>query len=173
MTSYRLDSHQPDDATSRSHHKIASDVTFAERNFKLAIHPDAVFALQFKAENERSNFFFEADRGSMPVARKLSSMKADVRQRSLLEKFLCYAQAWKSGHVQKRYGWEHFRVIVMTTSPERVQRMVDVVQEVAKDRHLSGCRGLFLFADAASFAEHRLLDYPFTNGKGERVRLVD
>ncbi len=154
-------------------HKIAGTVNFAGRTFKLAIHPDAVFALEFKTEDERSHFFYEDDRGTMPVARKLSSMRADVRQRSLLEKFLCYAQGWKDGHVQTRYGWDHFRVIVMTTSPERVERMVDVAQEVAKDRNLAGCRGLFLFGETASFSQSSLLQYTFINGKGEQVKLTD
>ena len=102
------------------------------------------------------------------VARKLSSMKSDVRQRSLLEKFLCYAQGWKDGHVQARYGWDHFRVIVMTTSPERVARMVDVVQEVAKDRNLAGCRGLFLFGETASFSQSSLLGTRSSTAKASR-----
>ena len=153
-------------------HKIATSPSFAGRSFKLAIHPDAVFALEIDAD-ERSNFFLEVDRGTMPVARKLSSMKADVRQRSVLEKFMCYAQAWKDGHVEARYGWEHFRVIFVTTSPERVARMVDVVEELAKDEHMRGCKGLFLFADAKSLRGKALLDTAFINGKGERVRLLD
>ena len=39
------------------------------------------------------------------------AVKADVRQRSVLEKFMCYAQAWKDGYAERRYGWQHFRVI--------------------------------------------------------------
>ncbi len=162
----------PTTHTMEKPHRIAAQPSLAGRSFKLAIHPDAVFALGL-GTGKQSNFFLEVDRGTMPVARKLSSMRADVRQRSVLEKFMCYAQAWKDGHAERRYGWQHFRVIFVTTSAERVARMVDVVTELAKDLDMRGCKGLFLFADTASLRSTPLLDCKFTNGKGERVGLTD
>ena len=150
--------------------RATGTITREKQSFRLAVHPDDVFALAIGGDKQ-SNFFVEIDRGTMPVWRKASSMSPGVRQRSVLEKMLCYAQAWKDGHVLERYGWTQFRVIFVTPSPERVARMLQVLGGVAQD--ISGCKGLFLFADAASLHSTSILDFRFTNGKGEHVRLID
>ena len=141
-----------------------------KQSFRLAVHPDDVFALGIGGDKQ-SNFFVEIDRGTMPVWRKPSSMSPGGRQRSVLEKMLCYAQAWKDGHVRDRYGWTQFRVIFVTPSPERVARMLQGLHGLTHD--IPGCNGLFLFADAASLRSTPILDYRFTNGKGDKVRLAD
>ena len=150
--------------------RATGTITRDKQSFRLALHPDDVFALGIGGDKQ-SNFFVEIDRGTMPVWRKASSMSPGVRQRSVLEKMLCYAQAFKDGHALDRYGWTQFRDIFVTPSPERVARMLQVLGGVAQD--IPGCKGLFLFADAASLHSSPILDYRFTNGKGDKVRLAD
>ncbi|MFM9887649.1 MAG: replication-relaxation family protein [Burkholderiales bacterium] len=129
----------------------------------IGLVPDRVFALEFPDANERSYFFLEADRATMPVTRK------SLDQTSILRKLLGYQQAWRQGISAARFGFQNVRTLFVTSSPERVQSMFSANRDATQG---SGSR-LFLFTDSASFTTGDILEHQFLNGRGEVVRLVD
>ncbi len=105
---------------------------------RLGVIPDRVFALEFPDTNGNPThafFFLEADRGTMPVTRR------HLSQTSFYRKLLAYEATWAQSLHQTRFGFHRFRVLTVTTSPERVQSLVNACAKL-KTGH-----GLFLFAD--------------------------
>ena len=124
------------------------------------ITPDAIFGLQYLDKPEganRAHFCLEVDRGTMPVKR--SSLKGT----SVWKKILLYhATATQRLHTTQ-FGWKHFRVLVVTTSEERVRTMVEACRE------LRGMQGMFLFSVVGSTDEDG--EPRWTDGNGERQRV--
>jgi hypothetical protein len=107
-------------------------------HLNLAVVPDRVFALEFKDQkhnNNRAVFFLEADRGTMPVRRK------NFAQTSFYRKLLAYEATWSQSIHLRRFGFNRFRVLTVTTIPARVKSLVEACSK------LKSGRGLFLFAD--------------------------
>jgi hypothetical protein len=133
--------------------------------YRLGVEPDRVFGLQFEdaPENRRHTFFFlEADRGTMPVARK------DLAQTSFLRKLLAYQETWRKGIHKAHFGIPNFRVLTVTTTGERAEHLLDACRSLSR----SGSR-LFLFADQEQLAEENILAQDWVNGVGELVRLSE
>jgi hypothetical protein len=113
---------------------------------KFSVAPDRVFALEFSgadAANRLSYFFLEADRGTMPVTRKT------VSQSSFFRKLLSYEATWTQAIHEKQFGFNRFRVLTVTTGPQRVKSLVEACSKL-KTGH-----GLFLFADASILEQPR------------------
>ncbi len=130
----------------------------------LAHVPDKMFGLDLTVARKRVYFVLEADRATMPVQRN------NLNQTSVQRKFLAYFQAYRAGVHKDRYGIGNFRVLTVTTSPQRIATMVEAVKT------LSGGSGsnLFLFADAAALSTASdVLSFEWTSGKGEPVRLIE
>jgi hypothetical protein len=128
---------------------------------KCGVIPDQVFALEFP-EGRRQFYFLEADRATMPVVRQ------NLAQSSIYRKLLAYEATWTQGLHRSRFGFNRFRVLTVTRSPERVQTMV------AACRQLNRGQGLFLFADADSFARHPdPLTLAWASVKGVAETLLD
>ncbi len=105
---------------------------------QLGVVPDRVFALEFTDQagnNQRTLFFLEADRGTMPVVR------SNLSQTSFYRKLLAYEATWSQGVHRSRFGFNRFRVLTVTTSAARVQSLVEACSKLKRGR------GLFLFAD--------------------------
>ncbi len=112
----------------------------ANGRLNLGVVPDRVFALDFedqKGDRNRAFFFLEADRATMPVVRK------DFAQTSFYRKLLAYEATWSQSIHQRRFGFNRFRVLTVTTSAARVKSLVDACSKLERGR------GLFLFADRA------------------------
>ena len=133
---------------------------------KLGVIPDRVFALEFAdkdGQTKRIHFFLEADRGTMPVKRKTLS------QTSMYRKLLAYEATWSQSIHQKKFGFNRFRVLTVTTSAARVKSLLEACSGL-KSGH-----GLFLFADRS------ILDKPEsifstlwnTGRQGEMTTLLD
>lgn len=130
----------------------------------IGVTPDKIFGLQFLDRPEGANrtyFFLEADRGSMPVVRR------SFTQTAIFKKLLAYHATAKEGLHTKLFGIQTFRVLTVTDSPERerVKSMVRAAQQ------LKGLQGIFLFTDAQSLAAEDTLGHEWVNGRGERVKL--
>ena len=152
--------------------KLTVDVAYKEKRYRLSVIPDGMLALEFRDNTEapeRSNFFLELDRETMPVMRKSKSLGKEGRQTSLLSKFLTYHAVWRQGLHKERFGWENFRVLTVTTSKKRVDTMIAAVKEITDGRGSS----LFLFTDQETLGDKSILDIAWRTGKGERVRLDD
>jgi hypothetical protein len=133
---------------------------------KLGVVPDRVFALEFAAENgnsKRSYFFLEADRGTMPVIRK------DFAQTSFYRKLVAYEATWAQSIHEKLFGFHRFRALTVTTSPERVESLIEACSKL-KTGH-----GLFLFTDTKVLENPRdILSYVWRTGRvGENGTLLD
>lgn len=122
---------------------------------KLGVVPDRVFALEYKNHSgkfERSYYFLEADRGTMPVVRK------GLNQTSFYRKLLAYEATW-TNKVHLRYlGIHRFRVLTVTTSAKRVESIMAACSQLKRGH------GLFLFADT-SVLEKDLLSSVWHSGK--------
>ena len=132
----------------------------------LGVVPDAIFGLHFTDRPEgrnRAYFFLEADRATMPVRR------TNPRQTSFFRKLVAYYETWKQGIHTSVYGIKNFRVLTVTSSPERVANLI------VANRGLPGGQGskLFLFTDEASLhAAPDFLALDWHNGHdGQLIRL--
>ena len=68
------------------------------------------------------------------------------------------------------FGFKEFRVPILTTSPKRVENLIDL-----NKRFNNGVVSeLFLFTDRASLcASPHVLEHRWINGRGEEVTLLD
>ncbi|MDE2103400.1 MAG: replication-relaxation family protein [Patescibacteria group bacterium] len=131
---------------------------------KLGVVPDRVFALEYtdhSGQLQRQHFFLEADRGTMPVVRK------NLVQTSFFRKLLAYEATWTNKVHQRHLGIQQFRVLTVTTIPDRVQTMLEACSQLKRGH------GLFLFADS-SVVERELFSAMWSNAKtGELSPLLD
>jgi len=133
------------------------------RTHEIRVIPDKVFGLDFTQLRKQAYFFVEADRATMPVIR------SHPRQTSFHQKILAYLAGAGAGNAHgKRFGIGNFRVLTVTTSPQRIATMLDAVRLVTK----GAGSNQFLFVDRASLLACRdVLNLDWISGKGERVRL--
>ena len=132
----------------------------------LGVAPDACFGLHYLDRPEgrnRAYFFLEADRATMPIVRK------GARQTSFFRKLVAYQETWRQRLHTELYGIQNFRVLTVTSSPERVMNLLRAGQGLGNG---PGSK-LFLFTDAARFhAAPDVLALEWQNGHDEtRVRL--
>lgn len=126
------------------------------------IIPDRVFALEFDNHPAgRSYFFLEADRATMPV------MRRGLAQSSFYRKLLSYEATWTQNIHRTRFGWPRFRVLTVTSSPERVQNLIEACTRLERGQ------GLFLFTDQDALVRHGdLLSLPWQSGRGGAVETL-
>jgi Replication-relaxation len=135
-----------------------------QNGLQLGIIPDQVFALEYpdaRGQNQRSYFFLEADRGTMPVIRQ------GLAQTSMYRKLLAYKATWTNKVHQRHLGIQRFRVLTVTTSAARVTSLLEACARLKRGN------GMFLFADQ-SVLEKDLFSSVWHNGKtGELSPLLD
>jgi len=128
-----------------------------------ALVPDAVFGLDFTAKRLRYFFMLEADRATMPVWRSNLTSKT-----SMYAKFLTYFYGHKANYHGRTYNITNFRVLTCSTTPERIQNMVNLIKRKIAPSNM------FLFTDVATLqSTPDVLSLPWVSGKGEIVRLAD
>ena len=135
-------------------------------NTRLGVVPDCVFGLESagqQADRNRAYFFLEADRGTMPIARN------GLHHSSFYRKFLAYEATWLQELHRKHFGFHRFRVLIVTTSTDRLTHLVEAC------RQLDRGQGLFLFTDLKSFlTSFDPLALPLQSARsGQAVRLID
>jgi DNA-binding Lrp family transcriptional regulator len=126
--------------------------------YRLGVEPDQVFGLEFHGapDNRRHAYFFlEADRGTMPIARK------EFAQTSFLRKLLAYRETWGRGVHKTHLGIPNFRVLAVTTSTKRVEHLMEAC------RSLSGGSKLFLLTEIERLADENPFSCGWVNGRGE------
>jgi hypothetical protein len=139
------------------------EVRHGGRPCHLGVEPDRVFGLSFEGvpqNRSRAFFFLEADRGTMPVARK------DLAQTSFSRKLFAYRETWRQGLHRVHLGIPNFRVLTVTTSKERVGHLV------AACRSLPGSTSrLFLFTDQKGLGRGDILARQWTTSESEMLLL--
>jgi hypothetical protein len=128
-----------------------------------AIIPDALFGLRF-GETEESYFMLEVDRGEMPVERYRNAQRT-----YFAKKMLTYYEANRQRRHVHDLGIENFRVLTVTTTAARVERMLDALQTITEGKGSN----IFLFSDQTALAATNPLDLQWVSGKREQVRLTD
>jgi hypothetical protein len=129
-----------------------------------SVDPDEMFGLRFFETEEESYFLFERDRGEMPVHRRKSK-----DQTYYAKKMLIYYEANRVGEHVRELGITNFRMATVTTTPQRVEQMIEAQLEITNGRGSN----MFLFIDDAALAASNPLDAVWTTGKREQIRLID
>lgn len=131
---------------------------------KLGVIPDGAFALEFVDQplgRNRILYFLEADCGTMPVRR------GTLAQSSFYRKLLAYEATWSQEVHRRRFGFNRFRVVTVTTSAPRVSSLMQACQELERGR------GLFLFTDHSSLTKSGdILSLPFQTGHSETTEML-
>lgn len=131
---------------------------------KLGVVPDAVFALDVTRANgksERTFYFLEADRATMPITRR------GLKQTSFFRKLLAYEATWSQGIHRNRFGFHRFRVLTVTSTPQRNANLI------AASRKLRSGQGLFMFTDAAALTfTADTLTMPWRTATGQTESLL-
>lgn len=128
-----------------------------------AVMPDALFGLRFNDEEE-SYFMLEIDRGEMPIDRK-----SGLHRTYFAKKMLTYYEANRQKRHIHDLGLENFRVATVTTTAERIEKMVAALRGITEGRGSN----MFLFAEEAKIAAANPLDVEWVSGKGKFVKLTD
>jgi hypothetical protein len=130
----------------------------------LSVDPDELFGLRFAAGKQSTYFMFERDRGEMPVHRRKSR-----DQTYYVKKMLTYYEANRVGEHGRELGIPNFRVLTVTTTPDRVEQMIEAQKEMTDGRGSN----MFLFIDDASLLASNPLDAVWRTGKGKLVKIAD
>jgi hypothetical protein len=135
---------------------------------RVGVVPDRTFALESPETAGRILFFVEADRATMPVERR------SLTQSSMLRKLLSYEATWSQGVHRERFACDRFRVLVVTSSPERTHHLAEVAAQLPRGR------GLFLFTDADTlrgqvfpYSGNSVFELPWLTAVGGTERLAD
>ena len=123
-------------------YRLSVPVIYRSMRHEVGVEPDYAFSLVRPRERRRAFFLVEIDRGTMPVERH------DLKQTSILRKLLAYQTLWKAKRHETHFGWRNFRVLIVTTSPERIANIQAVMAGHATLKESV----LFLFGDATSFS---------------------
>lgn len=102
---------------------------------RVGVVPDKVFALEVTHPDgriDRTHYFLEADRGTMPIERR------DLRQSCVLRKLKAYEATYHSRTHQNKLGAGRFRVLIVTPKPERAAHIIEAVANMQR------CRKVFL-----------------------------
>ncbi|HTB63718.1 MAG TPA: replication-relaxation family protein [Opitutales bacterium] len=145
----------PDKSPSKAF-QWAVTVKYGSESKRVGTFPDRVFALESPANHERVFYFVEADRATMPVSRH------SLNQSSIWRKFLAYEATWSQKIHESRFGTKRFRVLLVTTSQERLDHLVAACSKLPRGH------GLFLFTtiDAVRDATN-VLTLPWHTGSNK------
>lgn len=114
--------------------KIEGHVNDEKRSF----FPDSFFAIGHN--NQSRYYFYEADKGTMPIKRKEKDRATDWRK-----KLTVYNSYDQSKGFKTKFGQDHFALITTTTSPQRRDNMAELAEQ-------------FKIAPRTFFANHRDID---------------
>jgi hypothetical protein len=116
------------------------------------------------APQGESYFMLEIDRGEIPIERY-----KNLNRTYFAKKMLTYYEANRQRRHVHDLGIENFRVETMTTTSDRVEKMLEALRTITDGRGSN----MFLFTDEPKLAAGNPLDIEWVSGKGELVRLTD
>jgi len=146
----------PDKSPSKAF-QWAATVKHRNESKRVGIFPDRVFALESPNQTERIFYFVEADRATMPITRR------SLSQSSIIRKLLAYEATWSQKIHESRFGTKRFRVLFVTTTPERVDHLVTACSKLPRGQ------GLFLFTSIQSLREApNILTHPWNTVSGKK-----
>lgn len=143
--------------------RLEARVQIGGAHRKNAVVPDALFGLRFN-EEEESYFMLEIDRGEMPVERYKAAYRTYFSK-----KMQTYYEAYRQARHVHELGLANFRVLTVTTTQERVERMLSALRSFTNGQGSN----IFLFVDQHRLAATSPVEVEWTSGKGNPVRLTD
>ena len=160
---------QAPEETQRSREPLRWKVERVERGRKevSSVVPDGLFGLSFPDETA-SYFLLEIDRGTIPL-RRTDSLGTAAWRKNITFKLETYYHGWRAERHVAQLGLKQVRVLMVTSSGERMEHMLSVLDGVTEGRGSA----FFLFADHATLAASNPLDAEWVSGKRERVKLTD
>jgi hypothetical protein len=107
-----------------------------DRRERIPVAPDAFFVLKVLdgPNRGRVHCFFEADRGTMTVARFIAKLRG-------------YFAYWRSGQAQQCLGMKNFLIVTVTSSSERAANLAQActaVSDLGLRMFLFGCERDYL-----------------------------
>ncbi len=129
--------------------------------------PDGLFGLSF-TDGTASYFLLEVDRGTIPLNRTDTEGTTDWRK-NIRYKLATYYDGWKAGRHLTQFGVKQMRVLMLTSSPKRLQNMLSLQEEITDGKGSN----FFLFADQTQLQATDPLSIEWLSGKWEQVRLTD
>ncbi len=117
---------------------------------RVGVVPDKVFALELTHSGgriEKTHYFLEADRGTMPIERR------DLRQSCIARKLNAYRATGASTMHRARLGAERFIVLTIASREARAEHIAQAVSKLE-----SGQRFFRVFGEAAWRAAENRLD---------------
>lgn len=143
------------------------------RDVSASVISDDLFAL-VSGDERTSHFLVEIDRGQMPVRRNGTSAEEIVEGKRRVRtyyrhKLATYYHGWRQRRHEEQFGIDQLRVLTVTTSPRRVETMIDALRDVTSGKGSE----LFLFVAETTLRAASPLDATWTSGKGNAVKLTD
>ena len=133
----------------------------------MTVNPDYPFALRSPTITRRC-YIGECDRGTMPIKRRTRAGELDLEKTSIVRKFLAYIQGFSDQMHERQFGWKAFRILFITTTPERADNMREALQELTTARNL---RRIFYFSTVDALATD-VLAHQWIDGNGEPQLLI-
>ncbi|MGE3703286.1 MAG: replication-relaxation family protein [Hyphomicrobiaceae bacterium] len=121
----------------------------------LVVVPDRLFSI-FISANERHNHPLEIDRGKM-------------RHKKFKEKLTAYFCAWLFGRHTEQWGFERYRVLIVTPSETRIANMLDEQHAITEGR----ASQMFLYTTPALLQEHGPLGPAWKSAESDGIALMD
>ena len=129
---------------------------------RIGVFPDRTFALENLIDQQRTLYFLEADRATMPISRR------SLNQSSFLRKLRAYEATWTQDLHRQRFAVDRFRVLTVTTSKERAKNLAAACAQLPRGH------GLFLFTDLEALkAAPDVFSLDWISGRGKPERLVN
>lgn len=100
----------------------------------------------------------------MPIERR-----KNLNGTYIAKKLLTYYEASRQRQHVHELGIPNFRVLVETTTPERVEQMLDALRELTDGKGSN----IFLFIDAWELAKSDPLNAAWVTGKRQQIRITD
>lgn len=103
---------------------------------RVGVVPDKVFALEVthpESRIERTHYFLEADRGTMPIERR------DLRQSCVMRKLKAYEATHSTQVHRTRFRADRFRALIISTQSDRNRHISEAVGRLEKGRRLFRC----------------------------------
>ncbi|MEA2839103.1 MAG: hypothetical protein QOF41_433 [Methylobacteriaceae bacterium] len=143
--------------------RLRARIALGQTHRTCGVIPDGFFG-QFIADETESYFMYEKDRGEMPIMRYKSLYGTYVAK-----KLLTYYEASRQGRHLQELGIPNFRVLMETTTPDRVEQMLRAIEGFTNGQGSN----IFLFVDQATLGASTPFDALWTTGKRDAVRLTN
>lgn len=127
---------------------------------RIGVIPDRVFSLV--PADRALHFCLELDTGEMPVERK------SLHGTSVARKLHAFWQAYLSGLPKSQWGFAGVRVLIVTSSTERITNIREVLTKITGGR----APNMVLFGLTEELRRCDPLAYPWITGGGDTVQLL-